>query len=239
MSDDLYENPPILAEPSPVIPAATVVLARDGDNGVEILLVKRVGRGNFAGYSVFPGGRVDPEDVDPSAPDDEYAAARRAAVREAAEEVNLHIHEDELVALSHWTPPPFEMKRFGTWFFVAPTVPGEIAMSEGELNQFNWITPSDAIAQHRAGTFTMAPPTWITLHDLCGFDSVDHMLTSLRDREAFRFLTWPIRRQPLVLSWANDVHHLKALEDIDLDAPGLRHRLHMNDEGWVYEKQGW
>ena len=239
MADDLYDNPPILAEPSPIIPAATVVLARDGDSGVEILLVRRVGRGNFAGYSVFPGGRVDPEDLDPSAPDDDFAAARRAAVREAAEEVNLHINEHELVALSHWTPPPFEMKRFGTWFFVAPTVAGEIAMSEGELTQFDWISPADAIARHAEGTFTMAPPTWITLHDLQGYASVDAMLSALREREAFRFLTWPIRQKPLVLSWANDIHHLAPLEQIDLDADGMRHRLHMAEGGWIYEKSGW
>ena len=239
MADDLYENPPILAEPSPIIPAATVVLVRDGETGVEILLVRRVGRGNFGGFSVFPGGRVDPEDVDPSAPHDDFAAARKAAVREAAEEVNLHINEHELVPLSHWTPPPFEMKRFGTWFFVAPTVAGEIAMSEGELTQFDWISPVDALAKHAEGLYTMAPPTWITLHDLQGFDSVSSMLGALQQREAFRFLTWPIQRKPLVLSWANDVHHMVGVDDVVLDAPGGRHRLHMHDDGWVYERNGW
>ncbi len=239
MADELYANPPILDAPSPVIPAATVVLARNGKSGVEILLVRRVGRGNFAGYSVFPGGRVDPEDSDPSAPHDDFAAARKAAVREAAEEVNLHIVESELVPLSHWTPPPFEMKRFGTWFFVAPTVPGEIAMSEGELTQFDWITPSDAMAKHAKGEFTMAPPTWITLHDLQGFNDVEAMLEAIRVRETFAFLTWPIQRQPLVLAWANDQHHLVPVDQVDIASAGPRHRLHMNEGDWKYEKSGW
>jgi 8-oxo-dGTP pyrophosphatase MutT (NUDIX family) len=239
MADDLYENPPILAEPSPIIPAATVILARDSSDGVEILLVRRVGRGNFAGYSVFPGGRVDPEDSDPSAPHDDFAAAQVAAVREAAEEVSLHINRSELVALSHWTPPPFEMKRFGTWFFVAPTVTGEIAMSEGELNQFDWITPTNALQKHRDGDIVMAPPTWISLFDLQGFPTVDAMLNGLKAKQPFRFLTWPIQRKPLVLAWENDVHHLQGSGNEDLDAPGGRHRLFMYDEGWTYEKSGW
>ena len=239
MADDVFENTSIVAEPSPIIPAATVVLARDGHGDVEILLVRRVGKGTFGGFSVFPGGRVDPEDIDPGAPDDDFAAARRAAVREAAEEVNLYVNEAELVALSHWTPPPFEMKRFGTWFFVAPTVAGDIEMSEGELTQFDWVTPNDALARHATGELTMAPPTWITLHDLKEFSSVQQMLDGIRERETFRFLTWPLQRKPMILSWANDVHHLSTVDESEIDAPGARHRLHMLDDGWIYEKSGW
>jgi 8-oxo-dGTP pyrophosphatase MutT (NUDIX family) len=239
MAEDLYTNPPILAEPSPIIPAATVVLVRDGELGPEILLVRRVGRGAFGGFSVFPGGRVDPEDTDPVAPHDDFLAARRAAVREAAEEVNLNINEHELVPFSHWTPPPFEMKRFGTWFFVAPTVAGDIEMSEGELTEFDWISPAEALAKHAEGVFTMAPPTWITLHDLQGFLSVDQMLAALREREAFRYLTWPIRRKPLILTWANDSQHMVGIDDVDVESPGGRHRLHMHDDGWVFERTGW
>jgi 8-oxo-dGTP pyrophosphatase MutT (NUDIX family) len=47
-------------------PASTVVLARPGGEGVEVLLLRRPLRSGFAGGAwVFPGGRVDPADGDP------------------------------------------------------------------------------------------------------------------------------------------------------------------------------
>ncbi len=46
----------------PAVPAATVALVRDGDGGLEVLLMRRPGSMAFApGMHVFPGGRVDPQ----------------------------------------------------------------------------------------------------------------------------------------------------------------------------------
>ncbi|APU12336.1 MULTISPECIES: NUDIX hydrolase [Actinoalloteichus] len=47
--------------------AATIVLVRDGQAGLEVFLLRRVTTMAFAaGMSVFPGGRVDPRDSDVS-----------------------------------------------------------------------------------------------------------------------------------------------------------------------------
>jgi 8-oxo-dGTP pyrophosphatase MutT (NUDIX family) len=47
------------------VPAATVILVRDGDAGPEVLLLRREARAVFgAGAHVFPGGRVDTADHD-------------------------------------------------------------------------------------------------------------------------------------------------------------------------------
>ena len=224
----------VMAEPSPLIPAATVILVRDGENGLETLMVERVGRGNFAGFSVFPGGRVDPEDFDPTAPEDEFVASRHAAVREAREEVALEVILETLVPLSRWVPPPFEMKRFGTWFFVAPAIAGDIAMSEGELTAFHWLTPAQALAEATAGTRTLAPPTWVSLHQLSPYSSVDEALSDLGAKEPKHFETWPLQRKPMVLAWEPDVSYRQPLEEVDLDAPGPRHRLYMHDGPWEY-----
>ena len=56
-----------VSEPSPrpaavPIPAATVVPLRDGDSGLEVLLLQRNARGEFGHMWVFPGGRVDDGD---------------------------------------------------------------------------------------------------------------------------------------------------------------------------------
>lgn len=52
------------AEPARPRPAATVVLARDGDAAPEILLLRRVRNTGFVpGAYVFPGGRVDASDA--------------------------------------------------------------------------------------------------------------------------------------------------------------------------------
>lgn len=95
---------------APTRPAATVVLARDGDPGLEVLLMRRNRNAGFVpGAYVFPGGRVDREDADPEllarirGLTPEHAADRLgsetgdfppiafylAAVREAFEETGL------------------------------------------------------------------------------------------------------------------------------------------------------
>src|SRR3546814_18937094 len=89
------------AEIPPAIPAATVVLLRDGDEGLETLMLHRTSKVAFGGMWVFPGGRVDPEDRRPDDPDEE-AAARRAAAREAMEECELPGAAEDVVAFSHW-----------------------------------------------------------------------------------------------------------------------------------------
>ena len=55
------DDPP--AQPVPARPAATVVLMRDTDHGLEVLLLRRVRSSGFVpGAWVFPGGRVDAGD---------------------------------------------------------------------------------------------------------------------------------------------------------------------------------
>ena len=53
---------------TPVTPldASTVLLIRDSDDGIEVFMVVRHSKADFAGGAlVFPGGKVDPEDADP------------------------------------------------------------------------------------------------------------------------------------------------------------------------------
>src|SRR5258706_13266645 len=65
---------------TPIRPASTVVVLRDGSRGPEVFMVRRHHAIAFmAGAHVFPGGRVDPgdHDADESWCDGVAAAARR------------------------------------------------------------------------------------------------------------------------------------------------------------------
>ena len=78
------------ADPVPIVAAATVVLLRDTERGLETLMLRRDSRLAFAGGMwVFPGGRVDPGDFTTATTTDVATAGRNAAVREAAEEAGL------------------------------------------------------------------------------------------------------------------------------------------------------
>src|SRR3546814_12473017 len=78
------------AELPPAIPAATVVLLRDGDEGLETLMLHRTSKVAFGGMWVFPGGRLDPEDRRLAALV-ARAAARRSEEREAMEEFAVRV----------------------------------------------------------------------------------------------------------------------------------------------------
>jgi 8-oxo-dGTP pyrophosphatase MutT (NUDIX family) len=87
------------------IPAATLVIMREGEGGEdELLLVKRAATMAFAaGAVVFPGGRIDADDFTVAAmhgadATDVQVAARVAALRETLEETGLPVGWSALAA---------------------------------------------------------------------------------------------------------------------------------------------
>ena len=97
--------------------AATVCVFREHpEDGLEVLLLKRNEKLKFApGFWVFPGGRIESDELT-SSPDITQAAVT-AAKREAKEETNLNIDIDSSHHYYHWTTPAGESRRFATWFF--------------------------------------------------------------------------------------------------------------------------
>jgi 8-oxo-dGTP pyrophosphatase MutT (NUDIX family) len=218
-----------------VVPAATVVLLRDASDGMQVLMCRRNADAAFGGYWVFPGGRVEPGDVDAGRPDDELEAARRAAVREAREEVGLVVSPSSLVALSHWTPPDFIPRKFRTWIFLAPVdeTSAEVSIDDSEIKEFAWLRPREATALRDEGELVLAPPTWVTLWWLGQTAGRADALARAATREPERF---ELRRvqgpDGFVLLHPGDAGY----ESWSIDVEGPRHRLLTYDTGWVYER---
>lgn len=217
---------------NPAIPAATVVLVRDGDTGLEVLMLHRVSQVAFGGMWVFPGGRVDDDDRRPG--DDDQASARRAAAREALEECGLAVEADDLVPFSHWVPPAITPRRFATWFFVARASAGDVVVDGGEIRDHAWLPAREVLDRRDRGEVDLAPPTWVTLHDLAVHDHVDSALQHAAGRDPLpRYETrWAEVPGGAVAMWHGDGGY----EAADPDRPGARHRLWMLEEGWRLER---
>lgn len=218
---------------SPAIPAATVVVLRDGHDGLETLMLCRNSKIAFAGMWVFPGGRVD--DTDRVGGVDDLEAARRAAAREASEEAALQIEADEMVLFAHWIPPPIAPRRYATWFFAAPVADSMHTIDDGEIVDSDWMTPDRCLRRHHHGEIELVPPTWVTLHRLRGLPDVESALRSLADVPARHHATRIARVDdgPVAL-WEGDAGY----DTTDPTVPGPRHRLEMFAAGYRYDDSG-
>ena len=217
---------------SPPIPAATVVLLRDSDDGPEVLMLRKNSKITFGGMWVFPGGKIDPEDYPVDG--DLEAAARTAAAREAAEEAGIELKPDEFVCFAHWTPPPGPQKRFATWFFAAHLIEThDIKVDEGEIEDHTWIRPADALTRHRAGEIDIVPPTWVTLYHLSRYQPVSSMLQHFGDNKTKVYSTRVVKAADgsRVALWHGDAGY----DDWDADVEGHRHRLLLAKGGFVFE----
>lgn len=215
---------------SPLIPAATVVVIRDGDAGLETLMMRRNSKLSFAeGMWVFPGGRIDDTDGD-----GDHDAPVAAAVREAKEEADLDIEPSALVYYSHWVPPRQAPKRFSTWFYLARVTDEAVTIDDGEIVDHAWWSPAEALERAGDRRIEILPPTWMTLHDLQGFATVDEALQATADRGPELFATRLLHTSDgPAATWESDAGYHNG----DPEADGPRHRLVMTEGPWRLEQR--
>jgi 8-oxo-dGTP pyrophosphatase MutT (NUDIX family) len=159
-------------------PAATVIVLRAGESGLEVLLVRRTPQARFmAGTWVFPGGAVDPGDGEGQ------PGLRAAGARELFEEAGITLGPDpELVGFSHWITPERVRIRYDTWFYLASMPDGQQARVDGrEIVDARWLTPAEALARAARGEMDIVFPTRKQLERLAGFASPDELLAHARD----------------------------------------------------------
>jgi 8-oxo-dGTP pyrophosphatase MutT (NUDIX family) len=223
------------AEPPSPIAGATVVPLRDGPGGLEVLMVERAATIAYGGMWAFPGGRVEQADADPERPEDEVESARRAAVREAEEEVGLIFPPHALVPLSHWTGGASQARRYAAWYFVAPAPESTVVPDGHETVAHRWITPAEAVACRERGEIAVVAPTWMTLHTLAGVSSVAKAVDLAACRRPVVYLSRLAADGPRrVVLWDGDAGYAAA----DPSRPGPRHRLVMGEAGWRFERRG-
>lgn len=223
--------------PEPV-PAASVIVLREGATGMEVLLLRRSAKADYLAEAwVFPGGMVEPEDgADPNT----LETARMAASRETREEAGIRLDPATLVPYSQWCPPPESPKRFLTWFFVA-TVPelDDVTIDGAEITDHIWVRPVEGLAARDAGKVTLMPPTWMALHDLCELPSAAAVLELARGRTppywethlAFVPRTTNPEKVDVIALWEGDA----GFDACDAGVPGARRRLHMGEAPWFYD----
>ena len=217
------------------VAAATVILLRDSAAGLETLMLRRNSKISFGGMWVFPGGRVDEVDRSGLEASDDLAAARVAAVREAQEEAGLELLAADLFTLSHWTPPPITPRRFLTWFFLARAPKSDVVIDDGEIRDHAWMRPQEAMRRRDAAEIELAPPTWVTLNELSGWQTASQAIAAVEARKPERFATHiAVGGDGPVALWHGDA----GWETSDANAPGARHRLSMFEGDWRYERVG-
>ena len=221
---------------SDLIPAATVVIMRDSESGIELLMLRKNSKVAFGGMWVFPGGKIDETDkvINSDGSLDELATATNAATRETLEEAAISVTQEILFWFSLWVPPAITPKRFCTYFFATKLLDGyEVTIDDSEIIEHNWFRPHEAISLRDDGEIELAPPTWVTLNRLISFANVEDALNDLDTNDPIFYETHIAQSEKgPVAMWFGDAGY----EKTDPDTPGERHRLTMTTDGYHFEQ---
>jgi len=215
----------------PAIPSATILLLRDGSRDLEVFMVQRHHQVDFArGALVFPGGKVDPADREPSlrprctgAPDsDEELAVSVAAIRETFEESGILLarlrSSGDLVTGEHLRE--IESRHRDALNHKQTTLreiidAEDLTLASDLLIRFaHWITPEVSPKRFDTHFFLVAaPPNQVALHD--GRESVDSTWTTpsaaLADADAGRStIVFPTRLNLMKLGRSHGVEEALA-----------------------------
>lgn len=182
--------------------AATVIVARPAEGGVEVLVERRHERSRFApGFIVFPGGTIDRTDRDLARQlfGDAGDGARACALRELYEEVGILLtasgpvgrkqdvpfadlefdppSKEAMPEVARWVAPEFLEVRFDARFFAAAAPRGlEPRPDDVETDRAWWAVPEDVLADNRTGEAPLMWPTLVTLQTLSSCRTVEDVL---------------------------------------------------------------
>lgn len=164
------------------LPASTVLLVRDTISSIEVFMLKRAATTNFGNAWVFPGGKVDEEDVKKTE-DNIYSLA---AIRECFEESGVLIAYDKHGKI--YTPADQKeadlLKKYQrsindkklSFYNVLDIL--DLKPAFDQLNFFShWITPQTEKKRYNTKFFlAYSPNNLLAIHD--GFEGVESVWIS-------------------------------------------------------------
>ena len=181
--------------------AASVIVARGGNAGLEVLVLERGAASRFLpGYVAFPGGATD--ETDAALAERWFGtageSARACAVRELLEEVGLALTSDGLVEsvdrsieslspspprveqlaeIAHWIAPPQVPVRFDARYYAVRAPVGlRVVPDGGETADAWWASPRELIEDWSAGRRALFWPTYYTMREIAPCTGVAELL---------------------------------------------------------------
>ena len=181
--------------------AASVIAAREADDGFEVLVLERSAESRFLpGYIAFPGGAA--EDGDAALAERWFGsaeeAARACAVRELLEEVGLALtaegvsssqtraievvasappRAEQLSPIAHWIAPPDIPVRFDARYFAVEVTDGVEPHPDGvEAARAWWMSPRALLQGWSDERHKLYWPTYFTMRAIAGCASVAELL---------------------------------------------------------------
>ena len=206
-------------------PAATVLIVKEVELGIKILLVQRNTALKFAsGFWVFPGGKIDAHETEQFPI--ELEAAKVAARREVKEECDLDVDINALNFFVHWTTPKNEKRRFSTYFFHALSVDEQKVTVDGsEILDHKWLDPKEAIQMAKNQEIALLPPTYVNI------ERIAHCTNYQQVNDEYAKVE-PVYVTPTIGFKDNNAHCMyegdAGFENGDPNTAGPRHRLVFN-----------
>ena len=212
-------------------PSATIIVARESQVGIEVLLLQRNPElAHMPGAWVFPGGKVDAGDEGESL----EARARQAAARELLEEAGLQLEPDALLAFSHWLTPEMVKRRFATWFYLALLdADPPVTVDGSEIVDYRWVTPEQALNEQLSGTLSAPPPTLVSLYDIASHGGKDALLEGVAQRvPPYFFPKLHSVENAMLFLYPGDAGY----ESNRVDVEGARHRMVLGKGVFDYQR---
>ena len=181
---------------APAVPAATIMMLRDGADGLEVFMVVRHHQIDFVpGALVFPGGKADPADFDPALDtfldgaisEPNMKAIQVASIREAFEECGVLLArapgDSELISgqrLAELEPYRDRLHK-GDLTILEFLEQEKLRLACDRLVHFaHWVTPEGMPKRFDTHFFLAAAPAdHLAVHD--GHESVDSIWIAPED----------------------------------------------------------
>ena len=120
---------------------------------------------------------------------------KEVTLAEFLQNEQLNLACDCLQHFAHWVTPPIMPKRFDTHFYLAAAPSDHLAVHDGhESVDSIWISPLDALAGAREGTYNIIFPTLLNVEMLALSHDVRSAMEVARTRRIVEVLPWTEKR---------------------------------------------